>query len=118
MGPVATAMGEIYQYTLEPARRRRGAAGERDVQRADAAAHACRTGWWRRCSRASPGVTEVNSFGGYIQQFQVVVDPDRLLKYDLSVEAVREADPPQQRERRRQRRHARAPSSTSSAASA
>ena len=37
------------------------------------------------------GVTEVNSFGGYIQQFEVLVDPDRLLKYDVSVEAVREA---------------------------
>ena len=38
-----------------------------------------------------PGVTEVNSFGGYIQQFEVLVDPDRLLKYDLSVEGVRQA---------------------------
>ena len=38
-----------------------------------------------------PGVTEVNSFGGYIQQFEVLVDPDRLLKYDLSVEGVSQA---------------------------
>jgi cobalt-zinc-cadmium resistance protein CzcA len=33
----------------------------------------------------------VNSFGGYIQQFEVLVEPDRLLKYDLSVEGVRQA---------------------------
>ena len=37
------------------------------------------------------GVTEVNSFGGYIRQFELLVDPDRLLKYDVSVESVREA---------------------------
>jgi len=36
------------------------------------------------------GVTEVNSFGGYLQEYQVLVDPDRLLKYDLPLEAVHE----------------------------
>ncbi len=38
-----------------------------------------------------PGVTEVNSFGGYIRQFEVVVDPGRALEYDLSMRQVREA---------------------------
>ena len=41
--------------------------------------------------KSVPGVTEINSFGGYLQQYQVLVDPDKLLKYDLSVDAVANA---------------------------
>jgi cobalt-zinc-cadmium resistance protein CzcA len=37
------------------------------------------------------GVIEINSFGGYLQQYQVLVDPDKLQKYDLSVDAVADA---------------------------
>ena len=54
-----------------------------------------------------PGVTEINSFGGYLQQFQVLVDPDKLLKYDLLGRGGARGDPQQQLERRRQRRRAR-----------
>jgi cobalt-zinc-cadmium resistance protein CzcA len=89
MGPVATAMGEIYQYTLEgpPAA---GGAPQAEVGRLTE----LRTlqDWVvTPVLKSVAGVTEVNSFGGYIQQFEVLVDPDRLLKYDLSVEAVRGA---------------------------
>jgi cobalt-zinc-cadmium resistance protein CzcA len=86
IGPVATAMGEIYQYTLEGG----ALAGEDPVARLTR----LRTlqDWvLTPLLKNVPGVTEVNSFGGYIQQFQVVVDPDKLLKYDLSVEAVHQA---------------------------
>jgi len=41
--------------------------------------------------RTIPGVNEVNSFGGFIKQYQVIVDPERLLKYDLSLEEIAEA---------------------------
>jgi cobalt-zinc-cadmium resistance protein CzcA len=94
MGPIATAMGEIYQYTLEPAA---GSAGQRP---ADGSPEAVRQLMRLRTLQdwvLSPmlkgvtGVTEVNSFGGYIQQFEVLVDPDRLLKYDLSVEGLRQS---------------------------
>ena len=50
------------------------------------------------------GVTEINSFGGYLQQYQILVDPDKLLKYDLSVDAIADAVRKQQLERRRERR--------------
>ena len=87
MGPVATAMGEIYQYTLEVPRPAAGL---------DAAAELTRQRTLQDwvvapILKSVPGVTEVNSFGGYIQQYQVLVDPDKLLKYDLPVEAVHEA---------------------------
>jgi cobalt-zinc-cadmium resistance protein CzcA len=87
MGPIATAMGEIYQYTLE--------GPEPD----DAAARETRLMELRTLQdwvispllKSVPGVSEVNSFGGYIKQFQVVVDLDRLLKYGLSAGDVYEA---------------------------
>ncbi len=41
--------------------------------------------------RTVPGVTEVNSFGGEVKQYQVVVHPERLLKYGLTLREVIEA---------------------------
>jgi heavy metal efflux system protein len=87
MGPVSTAMGEIYQYTLEgrepadPGEKVRYLTGMRTIQD------------WTLSPmlKTIPGVNEVNSFGGYIKQYQVVVDPDKLLKYDLSLSGVEEA---------------------------
>lgn len=86
MGPVATAMGEIYQYTLEP----RGVTGPLDV----ATLSRLRTlqDWVvAPVLKGVAGVTEVNSFGGYIRQFEVLLDPARLLKYDVSVGTIRDA---------------------------
>jgi cobalt-zinc-cadmium resistance protein CzcA len=87
MGPVATAMGEIYQYTLEgkpPA----------DAQERIKYFTDLRTlqDWViAPLLKNVPGVSEINSFGGYLKQFQVVVDPDKLLSYGLSVKQVFEA---------------------------
>ncbi len=90
MGPIASAMGEIYQYTIEPGPGGQASGGDDDVQRLTR----LRTiqDWVvSPLLKGVTGVTEVNSFGGYIRQFELLVDPDRLLKYDISVEAVREA---------------------------
>jgi cobalt-zinc-cadmium resistance protein CzcA len=87
LGPVATAMGEIYQYTLQL---KTGAPAPDSV--ADLTRLRTLQDWVvTPLLKGVPGVTEVNSFGGYLQQFQVVIDPDKLLKYDLPVEAVHEA---------------------------
>jgi len=79
MGPISTGLGEIYQYTLES---ETGDLTElRTVQ-----------DWIIKPQlRSTPGVTEINSFGGFVKQYQVIVDPDRLLKYDLTLEQVSEA---------------------------
>lgn len=87
MGPVATAMGEIYQYTLE------------GPEPADAPGQEAHLTELRTLQdwvispilKSVPGVSEVNSFGGYIKQFQVIVDLDRILKYGLSPGDVYEA---------------------------
>lgn len=82
MGPIATGLGEIYQYEL---RATSGAsfdlAALRTIQDWDV----------RRQLLAVPGITEVNSFGGIEQQFQVRVAPQRLQAYDLSLRDVYDA---------------------------
>ena len=87
MGPVATAMGEIYQYTLEfPA-----STADRTSVAALTRLRTVQDWVVTPLLKGVSGVTEINSFGGYIQQFEVLVDPDRLLKYDLSVDTLRSA---------------------------
>jgi cobalt-zinc-cadmium resistance protein CzcA len=87
MGPVATAMGEIYQYTLEgkpPADAQERIKYFTDLRTLQDWAVA-------PLLKNVPGVSEINSFGGYLKQFQVIVDPDKLLSYGLSVKQVFEA---------------------------
>ena len=79
MGPIATAMGEIYQYTLE---------GKMpgDLLAKVAYLTNLRTiqEWIITPQLKSvAGVNEINSFGGYFKQYQVIVSPEKLLKYDL-----------------------------------
>ncbi|MBP7056698.1 MAG: efflux RND transporter permease subunit [Candidatus Omnitrophica bacterium] len=79
MGPVSTGLGEIFQYTVDGPDTDRS--GLRDVQ-----------DWTIRPKLVSiPGVTEVNSFGGMVKQYQVIVDPDKLSKYGIKLEEVEDA---------------------------
>ena len=86
LGPVATAMGEIYQYTVEP----KAGAPRRDSTDDLARLRTLQDWVVTPLLKSVPGVAEVNSFGGYLQEYQVIVDPDRLLKYDLPLEEVHE----------------------------
>ncbi len=87
MGPITTAMGEIYQYTLE------------GIPPGDPAAKVSYLTELRTLQdwvvapllKGVPGVNEVNSFGGYLKEFQAIVDADKLLKYKLSIGDVFEA---------------------------
>ncbi len=79
MGPLTTGLGEVYQFTVK---------GD------GYSAMALRTLLeWEIGTRlrAVPGVVEVNIWGGEPQQFQVVVDPAKLLSYKLSLRHVFEA---------------------------
>jgi cobalt-zinc-cadmium resistance protein CzcA len=76
MGPISTGLGEIYQYTLE--------SGSRSPME-------LRTfqDWLIAPQlRSIAGVNEVNSFGGFVKQYQVLVDPARLQKYRLTLQDV------------------------------
>ena len=84
MGPVSTAMGEIYQYTLEGT----PPAAESDQVETLTRLRTVQDWTLTPLLKSVPGVSEINSFGGYIKQYQVSVDPERLLKYDLTLDNV------------------------------
>lgn len=82
MGPISTGLGEIYQYEL------RGAEGSGY----DATSLRTIQDWnVRRQLLGVPGITEVNSFGGLVKQYQVRVDPAKLQAYGLGLRDVLEA---------------------------
>ncbi len=87
MGPIATAMGEIYQFNLEgkmpddPQTRIEYLTNLRTIQE-----------WTiNPLLKSVPGVNEINSYGGYFKEYQVIVFPDRLLKHRISVGQVYDA---------------------------
>jgi len=79
MGPVTTGLGEIYQYILTSDRY--DARELRSIQ-----------DWLiRPILRTVPGLTDVNSFGGQVKQYQVLLDPDKLKSLNLTIHDVIEA---------------------------
>lgn len=84
MGPVATAMGEIYQYTLV-------GPTEHDEMQYLAELRTLQDWVIAPVLKGVQGVNEINSFGGYLKQFHVVLNPDKLLTYKLSVQDVYDA---------------------------
>jgi len=88
MGPIATGLGEIFMYTLEAEPNARKSDGSRYTP------EDLRTlqDWVIRPQlRNTPGVTEVNSIGGYERQYHVTPLPDRLSAYGLTLNDVVEA---------------------------
>ncbi len=86
MGPVSTAMGEIYQYTLSG----KPPAGM-DATEYLTQVRTVQDWILSPLFKSIPGVNEINSFGGYIKQYHVTVDPERLLAYDLTLDDIGEA---------------------------
>lgn len=79
LGPDATGVGQVFWYTLESDRM-----SARDLRTLQ--------DWFVRYQLNSvPGVAEVASVGGYVQQYQVDVDPNKLRAYNLPLSAVVEA---------------------------
>ncbi|MDT5268584.1 MAG: copper/silver efflux system protein [Acidobacteriota bacterium] len=79
LGPDATGVGQVFWYTLESDRH-----SLRDLRTLQ--------DWFVRYRLNSvPGVAEVASVGGYVQQYQVDVDPNRLRAYKLPLSVVVEA---------------------------
>src|SRR5512137_2244073 len=79
LGPISTGLGEIFQYTLDG--QGKSAMELRTVQDWIVAP----------LLKPIPGVNEVNSFGGEVKQYQVLVSPEKLLKYGLTVNEVVDA---------------------------
>jgi Cu(I)/Ag(I) efflux system membrane protein CusA/SilA len=84
LGPDATALGQIYWYTLEGRDPDGNATGEWDPEE-------LRTiqDWYARYWLLSAdGVAEVGSIGGYVKEYQVDVDPDAMRAFGVSLEQV------------------------------
>ncbi|MEE8572020.1 MAG: efflux RND transporter permease subunit, partial [Gemmatimonadota bacterium] len=79
LGPITTGLGQVYQYLLT------GDGVPLDSLRT-------LQDWIAKPQLLSaPGVTEVLSFGGHVKQYQVQLDPGRLLQYGVTVPEVVEA---------------------------
>src|SRR6059058_840034 len=79
LGPDATGVGQVFWYTLESDQM-----NLRDLRTLQ--------DWFVRYQLNSvPGVAEVASVGGYVQQYQVDVDPNKLRSYGLPLSMVVEA---------------------------
>jgi copper/silver efflux system protein len=79
LGPDATGVGHVFWYTVESNQH-----SLRDLRTIQ--------DWFIRYQlNAVPGVAEVASIGGHVQQYQIDIDPNRLRAYNLSLGAVVEA---------------------------
>ncbi|MEI8016274.1 MAG: CusA/CzcA family heavy metal efflux RND transporter [Nitrospira sp.] len=86
MAPNTTGLGEVYQYYLEGPSHAGldAAAAEHELIEQRTAVD------WiiRPLLKGVPGVIDVNSQGGYVKQYQVLVEPELLRKYDLALHEV------------------------------
>ncbi len=81
LGPDATGVGWIYEYVLEDESGKLDLSDLRSIQ-----------DWYLKYElTAVSGVAEVASVGGYVKQYQVEVDPNKLLAYDVPISKVRMA---------------------------
>ena len=88
LGPIATGLGEIFMYTVEAEQ----GAVKPDGSRYTAQDLRTLHDWVVRPQlRTVPGVTEVNSIGGYRKEYVVAPLPERLAGFGLTVEDVIEA---------------------------
>ncbi len=87
LGPIATGLSEIYQYTLEEETPPSASSPGEETARL-MRLRSIQDAIVRPLLKTVPGVTDINSFGGYVKQYQVQVDPDRLRKFDLSLQQV------------------------------
>ncbi|MCY4170423.1 MAG: CusA/CzcA family heavy metal efflux RND transporter [Bacteroidetes bacterium] len=80
LGPDATGVGWVFQYNLKSDH-------NHDLQQLRSIQD-----WFLRYELMSvPGVSEVASVGGYVKQYQVEVDPNKLIAYNISLSTVRSA---------------------------
>jgi heavy metal efflux system protein len=87
LGPVSTGLGEVYQFTLD-----KPGDGKNPLTQADLTERRAIQDWVvRPLLRGIPGVAEINSQGGYVKQYQVLVNPDRMTHFSIKLKDVYEA---------------------------
>ncbi|RFC34635.1 MAG: cobalt-zinc-cadmium resistance protein CzcA [Candidatus Nitrotoga sp. SPKER] len=87
LGPLSTGLGEVYQYTLE-----HPGDGVRVLNQEELTKRRITQDWVvRPLLRGIPGVAEINSQGGYVKQYQALVNPDRMRHYKVTLQEVYQA---------------------------
>src|SRR6056297_3451281 len=84
MGPISTGLGQIYEYTIKP---------EEGFDTVYSPMELRTIQDWivKRQLTLLDGVVEVNSFGGYIKQYEVAINPEKLNSTGISISEVYEA---------------------------
>ncbi len=81
LGPISTGLGEVFHYVVRSDNPNRTLTDLREIQ-----------DWVVKPElRKVPGVAEVNTWGGFEKQYHVVTEPQRLVKYGLTLEQLFEA---------------------------
>ena len=84
MAPIATGLGEIYQYSLVPKEGFEHKYSPSDLRTIQ--------DWIvKRQMALVPGVVEINSFGGNVKQYEIAINPNRLISMGISMNEVFEA---------------------------
>ncbi|MPS64707.1 CusA/CzcA family heavy metal efflux RND transporter [Chryseobacterium sp.] len=78
LAPVSTGLGEVYQYILHPKKGSEKKYTSKELRTMQ--------DWIvRRQLNGTPGVAEINSFGGELKQYEVAINPDRLKAMGISI---------------------------------
>ncbi len=92
LGPDATGLGQVFWYTLEGRDEEGNVTGGWDLQEL----RSIQDYYVKYALSSAGGVSEVASIGGYVQEYQVDVDPELMRQYDVSltqvVKAVQESN--------------------------
>ena len=81
MGPISTGLGQIYEYTIQPK-------PGYDTVYSPMELRTIQDWIVKRQLTLLDGVVEVNSFGGYIKQYEVAINPEKLNAMDVSISEV------------------------------
>jgi cobalt-zinc-cadmium resistance protein CzcA len=84
LAPISTGLGEIYQYVVRPEK-------QGDTTFSDMELRTIQDWIVKRQLLGTEGVAEVNSFGGYEKQYQILINPDAIKSYDISLREVFDA---------------------------
>ncbi len=89
MAPVTTGLGEVYQYYVEGPH---ATATDQKVVETELTDQRTMQEWvLRPLLKGVPGVIDVNGMGGFVKQYQILVDPTKLIKFGLTLHDIHEA---------------------------
>lgn len=84
LGPDATGLGQIFWYTLEGRDKQGNVTGGWDLQEL----RSIQDYYVKYALASSSGVSEVASIGGFVQEYQIDVDPEKMRQYNIALKDV------------------------------